>query len=139
MEHRSSGVVRPGVASSPLNLFLTISPAYTVARVRSGQLTSAAAQTRTSICNGPGPILMPHGWRSFPATRAQCRVARRRATSGPMPKRTFYVPSHCLIVLTLFTWIVAIWASCDDDDSEGPHDVEKLEKSSDEHDHREAG
>ena len=49
-------------------------------------------------------------------------------------------PVIALIVLMLFTWIVAIWASCDDDDdSEEPHDVEKLEKSSDEQDHREAG
>jgi len=47
-------------------------------------------------------------------------------------------PVIALIVLTLFTWIVAMWASCDDD-SEEPHDVEKPEKSSDEHDHREAG
>ena len=47
-------------------------------------------------------------------------------------------PVIALIVLTLFTWIVAIWASCDDD-SEEPHDVEKPEESSDEHDHREAG
>ena len=47
-------------------------------------------------------------------------------------------PVIALIVLMLFTWIVAIWASCDDD-SEEPHDVEKLEKSSDEQDHREAG
>ena len=45
-------------------------------------------------------------------------------------------PVITLIVLMLFTWIVAIWASCDD--SEEPHDVEKPEKSSDEHDHRKA-
>lgn len=47
-------------------------------------------------------------------------------------------PVIALIVLTLFTWIVAIWASCDDD-SEEPHDMEKPETSSDEHDHREEG
>ncbi|TKS61716.1 MAG: hypothetical protein EWM73_02941 [Nitrospira sp.] len=45
-------------------------------------------------------------------------------------------PVIALIVLTLFTWIVAMWASCDD--SEEPHDVEKPEKSSDEQDHRKA-
>jgi hypothetical protein len=44
-------------------------------------------------------------------------------------------PVITLIVLMLFTWIVAIWASCDD--SEEPH-VEKPGKSSDEHDHRKA-
>ena len=44
-------------------------------------------------------------------------------------------PVIALIVLTLFTWIVAMWASCDDDGEE-PHDVEKSEKSSNEHDHR---
>ena len=45
-------------------------------------------------------------------------------------------PVIALIVLTLFTWIVAIWASCVD--SEEHHDVENPEKSSAEHDHREA-
>lgn len=48
-------------------------------------------------------------------------------------------PVIALIVLALFTWVVAIWASCDDDDSEEPHEVEKPEENSDEHDHREAG
>lgn len=46
-------------------------------------------------------------------------------------------PVIALIVLMLFTWIVAIWASCDDD-SEEPHDEEKPEQSSDEQDLREA-
>ena len=46
-------------------------------------------------------------------------------------------PVVVLIVLMLFAWIVAIWASCDDD-SEEPHEVEKPETSSDEQDHREA-
>lgn len=41
-EHRSNGVARPGVASSPLNLFLMIKPGYTVERFRSRQLTSSA-------------------------------------------------------------------------------------------------
>jgi hypothetical protein len=45
-------------------------------------------------------------------------------------------PVIALIVLTLFTWAVAIWATCDDRDA--PHDVEKPEQSSDEHDHRKA-
>lgn len=45
-------------------------------------------------------------------------------------------PVIALIVLTLFTWIVAMWASCAD--SEEPHDVEKPEKSSAVYDHREA-
>jgi hypothetical protein len=44
-------------------------------------------------------------------------------------------PVIALIVLTLFTWIVAIWASFGDSDA--PHDVEKAGQSSDEHDRRE--
>jgi hypothetical protein len=59
-----------------------------------------------------------------------------RATSRPMPKGHSVYPVIALIVLTLFTWIVAMWASCDD--REEPHDVEKPEKSSDEHHHRKA-
>jgi hypothetical protein len=43
-------------------------------------------------------------------------------------------PVMALIVLTLFTWIVAIWASFGDSDA--PEDVEKAEQSSDEHDRR---
>lgn len=46
-------------------------------------------------------------------------------------------PVVALIVLALFTWIVAIWATCDD--SEESHDVEKPENNSDKHDHRNAG
>ena len=60
-----------------------------------------------------------------------------RANSCPMPKGHSMYPVIALIVLTLFTWIVAMWASCGDD-SEEDHDVEKPEKSSDEQDHREA-
>lgn len=41
-----------------------------------------------------------------------------------------------LIVLMLFTWIVAMWASCAESDEH--HDVERPETSSDEHDHRKA-
>lgn len=59
------------------------------------------------------------------------------ATSCPMPKEYSMYPVITLIVLTLFTWIVAIWATCNDD-SEEPHEVEKPEKSSDEQNHREA-
>jgi hypothetical protein len=59
-----------------------------------------------------------------------------RATSRPMPKGQSMYPVMALIVLTLFTWIVAIWASFGDSDA--PHDGEKPEHSSDEHDHREA-
>ena len=51
-------------------------------------------------------------------------------------------PVVALIALTLFTWVVAMWASCDDDDDdddgEGHHDVEKPGTSADEHCHREA-
>ena len=47
-------------------------------------------------------------------------------------------PVIAIIVLMLFTWIVAIWASCNDESDE-PHEVEKPENSSDEHDHRKAG
>lgn len=45
-------------------------------------------------------------------------------------------PVIALIVLTLFTRIVAMWASCDASDEQ--HEVEKPKKRSDEHDHREA-
>lgn len=45
-------------------------------------------------------------------------------------------PIIALIILMLFTWIVAIWASCAESDA--PDDGEKLEKRSDEQDHREA-
>lgn len=54
-----------------------------------------------------------------------------------MPKGHFMYPVIALIVLTLFTWSVAIWASCNDAGEE-PHDVEKPETSSDAHDHRNA-
>jgi len=45
-------------------------------------------------------------------------------------------PITALIVLMLFTWIVAMWASCGE--NEEPHDEEKPEQSSDEQDHRKA-
>ena len=45
-------------------------------------------------------------------------------------------PIIALIILMLFTWIVAIWASCAERDA--PEDEEKPEKRSDEQDHREA-
>jgi hypothetical protein len=45
-------------------------------------------------------------------------------------------PVIALIVLMLFTWIVAMWASCGENDE--PHDEEKPEQSSDEQVHREA-
>lgn len=41
-----------------------------------------------------------------------------------------------LIVLTAFTWIVAMWASCDG--GEEQQESEKPETSADEHNHREA-
>lgn len=81
-----------------------------------------------------------HGRKSFPPTRARCRVARLPRSRSPDAERTFSMyPVIALIVLALFTWIVAIWATCDDSDSEEPHDMEKPEKSSDEHNHRKAG
>lgn len=64
------------------------------------------------------------------ATRA-CRTA-----SSPMPKGLFMYPIIALIVLMLFTWIVAIWASCAERDA--PDDEEKLEQHSDEQNHQEA-
>ena len=45
-------------------------------------------------------------------------------------------PVTALIVLMLFTRIVAMWASCGE--SEEHHDMEKPEQSSEEQDHREA-
>ncbi len=42
-------------------------------------------------------------------------------------------PIIALIILMLFTWIVAIWASCAESDA--PDDGEKPEKRSDEQDH----
>lgn len=64
-------------------------------------------------------------------------VAKRacRTTSCPMPKGLSMYPVIALIVLMLFTWIVAMWASCGENDE--PHDEEKPEQSSDEQDHRE--
>lgn len=47
-------------------------------------------------------------------------------------------PVVALIVLMLFTWVVAIWASCDDGDREEHHDMEKPDKNSDEQHHRDA-
>lgn len=44
-------------------------------------------------------------------------------------------PVIALIVLMLFTWIVAMWASCGEIDER--HDEEKPEQSSDEQDHQE--
>jgi hypothetical protein len=65
-------------------------------------------------------------------------VARHacRTTSCPMPKGLFMYPVIALIVLMLFTWIVAMWASCGE--SEEHHDMEKPEQSSEEQDHQEA-
>ncbi len=45
-------------------------------------------------------------------------------------------PVVALIVLTLFTWIVAIWASYGESDV--PPEVENPEQRSDEHEYREA-
>ena len=45
-------------------------------------------------------------------------------------------PVIALIVVTLFTWVVMIWAS--NEESEEPNDVRKSEQSSDEHDYRKA-
>jgi hypothetical protein len=53
-----------------------------------------------------------------------------------MPKGLSMYPVIALIVLMLFTGIVAMWASCGESDEH--HDMEKPEKSSDEQDYREA-
>jgi hypothetical protein len=53
-----------------------------------------------------------------------------------MARELSMYPVMALIVLMLFTWIVAMWASCGENDE--PHDEEKPEQSSDEQDHREA-
>lgn len=45
-------------------------------------------------------------------------------------------PVIALIGLTVFMWVVAMWASFDD--SEANHDVEKPEESPGENDHRKA-
>jgi hypothetical protein len=45
-------------------------------------------------------------------------------------------PVIALIVLMLFTWIVAMWAACGENDD--PHDEEKPEQSFDEQNHQEA-
>jgi hypothetical protein len=70
-------------------------------------------------------------------SRKMSRRAPAAQTGCPMPKGHFMYPVIALIVLTLFTWSVAIWASCNDAGEE-PHDVEKPETSSDAHDHRNA-
>jgi hypothetical protein len=81
-----------------------------------------------------GPIFMAR--KSFSATRSRRRGVRLPQNQLPDAEGTFYVPGHGLIVLMLFTWIVAMWASCGENDE--PHDEEKPEQSSDEQDHREA-
>ena len=53
-----------------------------------------------------------------------------------MPKGLSMYPVIALIVLMLFTWIVAMWASCGERDEH--HDEEKPEQSPDEQHHREA-
>lgn len=45
-------------------------------------------------------------------------------------------PVIALIVLMLFTWIVAMWASCGENDE--PHDEEKPQQSSDQQGHCQA-
>lgn len=45
-------------------------------------------------------------------------------------------PVIALIVLTVLTWVVAMWASCDESDE--PHEAEKPDTSADEHRHRNA-
>ena len=77
-----------------------------------------------------------HGPKSFSATRSRRRESRLPPTSCPMPKGLSMYPVIALIVLMLFTWIVAMWASCGENDE--PHDEEKPEQSSDEQDHQEA-
>ena len=81
-------------------------------------------------------ILMSHGLRSLPAIRAKCCESPLPRNQLPMQKGHSIYPVIAMIALTLFTWIVAIWASCSD--SEEHLEVKKLEKSSDEHDHRKA-
>ena len=77
-----------------------------------------------------------HGQKSFSAPRSRRRNARLPHNQLPDAEGTFYVPGHCLIVLMLFTWIVAMWTSCGE--SEEHQDMEKPERSFEEQDHREA-
>jgi hypothetical protein len=65
-------------------------------------------------------------------------IAKRacRTASCPMSKGLFMYPVIALIVLMLFTWIVAMWASCGE--SEERHDVEEPEQRSEEQNHQEA-
>ena len=60
---------------------------------------------------GPGSILVAGNH----SLRLAQDVASRacRATNRPMPKEHSMYPVISLIVLTLFTWIVAMRASCD--------------------------
>jgi hypothetical protein len=53
------------------------------------------------------------GQKSFTATRTRCRVARLSRNQSPDAERAFMYPVIALIVLTLFTWIVEMGASCD--------------------------
>lgn len=135
--NRSNGAALPGVISSPLNLLLMTQPGQTVARFRLRQLTSAVSQTPASTNDGSGPMLLSRG--RYRSLRLAQDVASRTCphTGCPMPKGHSMYPVIALIALTLFTWFVAIWASCDDAGEE-PHDVEKPETSSDAHDHRNA-
>lgn len=51
-------------------------------------------------------------------------------------KEVSMYPVIALIVVTLFTWVVMIWAS--NDETEEPNDVGTSEQSSNEHDYRKA-
>ena len=59
-----------------------------------------------------------------------------KPTLEQLGKEVFMYPVITLIALTLFTWIVTIWAS--NDEGERPNVVGKSEQSSDEHNHRKA-
>lgn len=77
-----------------------------------------------------------HGPESFSAPRSRRRDARLLHSRCLMPKGLSMYPVIALIVLMLFTWIVAMWASCSENDE--PHDEEKPEQSSDQQTHQEA-
>lgn len=97
---------------------------------RSRQLTSAAWQTGPSMRGRPGPVFMT-GDRVVAMRKISHRAPAWHTVARCRKDMLSMYPVIALIVLMLFTWIVAIWASCRESDEH--HDEEKPEKRSDEH------
>jgi hypothetical protein len=77
-----------------------------------------------------------HGPNPSSAPRSRRRKIRLQNADCPMPKGLSMYPVIALIILMLVTWIVAMWASCGENDE--AHDEKKPARSSDEQDNRKA-